>query len=78
MRNQALERSLRLLRLLQRGRRPLDALAVELGVTTRTVRRDLETLSVAGFPIQSVRDDYRAAHVWSVSPDGRCPCCNRV
>lgn len=78
MRNQSLERTLRLLRLLQRGRRSLDALAVELDVTNRTVRRDLEVLSVTGFPVTNVRDDYRDQHVWSVAHDGRCPVCDRL
>lgn len=78
MRNRRLERALILLRLLQRGRRPLDTLARDLGVTTRTVRRDLESLSLAGFPVTNVNSDYGETHLWSVGHDGRCPVCNRV
>jgi predicted DNA-binding transcriptional regulator YafY len=76
VRNQALERTLRLLRLLQRGARTLDRLAQELNVTTRTIRRDLEVLSVAGFQVTSRRVDYGDARLWYVAPgDGSCPVC---
>ena len=78
MRNQALERTLRLLRILQRGRRTIVQLADELGVTTRTIRRDLEILSVVGFPVTSARSDYGDTRVWYVAPgDGSCPLCER-
>ena len=53
-RNRALERVLRLTNLLRRRRHRLDELADECGVTVRTVRRDLETLSVVGIPVQRV------------------------
>lgn len=78
MRNQALERTLRLLRLLQRSARSMDSLASELGVCARTIRRDLETLSVAGFPVGHERRPYDDQHVWFVYPrDGSCPVCQR-
>lgn len=77
-RNRALERTFRLLRLLQRGRRTIDALARELDVTTRTVRRDLEVLSLSGFPVEKRHADYGDERVWSVGHDGRCPVCDRV
>ncbi len=66
------------LRLGKRGRWTLDSLARESGVTTRTVRRDLEVLSAAGFPIHTVREDYGDRRLWSVSHDGRCPVCDRL
>ena len=52
MRNQALVRTLTLLRLLQqRGRWTLLELAGTFRVSTRTVRRDLAALEDAGYPI---------------------------
>jgi predicted DNA-binding transcriptional regulator YafY len=78
VRNKQLERQLRLLRHLQRGRSTLDQLAAALGVCTRTVRRDLEVLSVTGFPVRNERADYEDAHVWGIGHDGRCPVCERV
>jgi DeoR/GlpR family transcriptional regulator of sugar metabolism len=41
------------LQLLAAGRRTPESLAVELGVTSRTIRRDLEMLSQAWFPVRS-------------------------
>ena len=41
------------LQLLAAGRRTPDSLAIELGVTSRTIRRDLEMLSQAWFPVRS-------------------------
>ena len=78
MRNQALERSLRLLRLLSRGRRTLDGLARDLGVCTRTIRRDLDVLSVAGFAVERSEGDYGDSGYWHVWYDGQCPVCQRV
>lgn len=77
MRNGQLERVLRLVRCLQRGRRTLESLARELNVTTRTVRRDLEVLSVAGFPVRHVRGGLDE-HLWWCGDDGRCALCNRL
>lgn len=48
----ASERLLRLLALLHRGRRGADDLAAALGVTPRTVRRDVTSLRGLGFPVE--------------------------
>ncbi len=58
MRNDALIRVLRLAERLRGSRATLDALADEFKVCTRTVRRDLEALSVAGVPVRSTSDNY--------------------
>ncbi len=55
-----LSRQWRLFRLLEhRAWRAIEDLAAELGVTTRTVRRDLDALSYAGWPITSDKVDGR-------------------
>ncbi len=56
MRNGALIRVLTLAQRLQSRRWLLDDLAQELGVTTRTIRRDLETLSSVGFRVRNTAD----------------------
>lgn len=56
-RNNALVRVLTMAELLRRGRYDLDQLAREFSVTTRTVRRDLDALSVAGVAVQHSRSD---------------------
>jgi len=76
MRGDALLRTLALLRLLQARRIRLAQLAATLSVTTRTVRRDLEILSVAGFPVRHDRDDYGDTGLWWIAGDG-CPVCAR-
>ena len=53
-------RQWRLLRLLEhRSGRTIEELAAELCVTTRTVRRDLDVWTYAGWPITSVKEDGR-------------------
>jgi predicted DNA-binding transcriptional regulator YafY len=58
-RNQEVIRQWRTLHLLESSRHgvAIDALADELDVTTRTVRRDLAALQEAGFPLYDERDD---------------------
>jgi DNA-binding transcriptional ArsR family regulator len=58
-RGRALVRVLSALRQLQQTRRgvTLEELAADGGVTTRTVRRDLEVLQEAGIPLLDVVDD---------------------
>jgi predicted DNA-binding transcriptional regulator YafY len=58
-RNQEVIRQWRALHLLESSRHgvAIDALANELGVTTRTIRRDLAALQEAGFPLYDERDD---------------------
>lgn len=66
MRGDALLRVLRMTETLRRGRRSVDELAAAFKVTTRTVRRDLEVLSVAGVPVRSTKDAPagRTAYWW--------------
>ncbi len=52
-RNRQLVRDLQLVLMLERARigLTLDQLAAEYGVTTRTIRRDLEAIEEAGVPL---------------------------
>lgn len=58
-RNQEVIRQWRVLHALESTRHgaSIDALADELEVTTRTIRRDLEALQEAGFPLFDTRDE---------------------
>jgi proteasome accessory factor B len=58
-RNQEVIRQWRVLHVLESSRHgaAIDGLASELGVTTRTIRRDLAALQEAGFPLYDERDD---------------------
>ena len=58
-RNQEVIRQWRVLHALESSRHgvSIDALAGELDVTTRTIRRDLAALQEAGFPLYDERDD---------------------
>lgn len=58
-RNQEVIRQWRLLHALESSRHgaSIDALADDLEVTTRTIRRDLAALQEAGFPLYDERDD---------------------
>jgi predicted DNA-binding transcriptional regulator YafY len=58
-RNQEVIRQWRLLHALESSRHgaSIDALASDLDVTTRTIRRDLAALQEAGFPLYDERDD---------------------
>ncbi len=69
-RNRQLVRTWMILVLLRQRRRSLRELAGLLGVTPRTVRRDLEALGEI-FPIVSTRDDVdrtAAEAFWSLEP----------
>lgn len=48
----------------RRGRMTSLQLAEELGVSRRTVMRDLEALGMAGVPIYSTRGRYGGFHIW--------------
>jgi predicted DNA-binding transcriptional regulator YafY len=56
VRGDTLVRVLTMAETLRRGRQSLDELADTFNVTTRTVRRDLEALSVAGVAVRSTKD----------------------
>ena len=58
-RNQEVIRQWKVLHALETARHgvAIDAMADDLGVTTRTIRRDLAALQEAGFPIYDERDD---------------------
>ncbi|MGE0591096.1 MAG: helix-turn-helix transcriptional regulator [Vicinamibacterales bacterium] len=59
-RNQEVIRQWKILHALESSRRgaSIDALAGELEVTTRTIRRDLAALQEAGFPLYDERDEH--------------------
>lgn len=60
MRNRQVIRQWRVLRLLEQRPRTLAELAAavgERGGTTRTIRRDLEALEAAGFPLYNERHE---------------------
>ena len=65
MRNQQVVRQWTLLRQLARGRgNTYNSLAQALGVTSRTIRRDLEALQAAGFPLVDETDDDAGTVQW--------------
>ena len=63
-RNQEVIRQWKVLHALESSRHgaTIDALADDLDVTTRTIRRDLAALQEAGFPLYDERDDDGRAH----------------
>jgi predicted DNA-binding transcriptional regulator YafY len=63
-RNQEVIRQWKVLHALESSRHgaTIDALATDLEVTTRTIRRDLAALQEAGFPLYDERDDDGRAH----------------
>jgi proteasome accessory factor B len=63
-RNQEVIRQWKVLHALESSRHgaSIDALAGELDVTTRTIRRDLAALQEAGFPLYDERDDDGRVH----------------
>lgn len=66
-RNVSLIRVLTMMHYLRGGRQTLEQLAEEFKVSTRTVRRDLEALSVAGVPVRYSGDTgERLAGYWWV------------
>ncbi len=78
-RNRQLVRTWLLLKLLRAwGGLSLAKLAEETGVTTRTIRRDLEALQDAGVPLMETSDalDWEEKF-WKILPTSPCPICNR-
>jgi predicted ArsR family transcriptional regulator len=78
-RNRPLVRSWQLAALLRSASNglTLDELAQELGVTTRTVRRDLDALEEAYVAIVKDRDVIGGPTRWAMIKHGRCPICRR-
>jgi proteasome accessory factor B len=67
MRNAEVIRQWRILKTIEAGRYTTStALAERLGVTERTIRRDIEALQEAGFPLYDDRQDGR--RVWRLVP----------
>lgn len=68
MRNRSLVRVLQMIGYLRGGRRTLADLAIEFRVCRRTVRRDLEALSLAGVPVRHSNDTGEGftGHWWVV------------
>lgn len=64
-RNGQAVRVLRMVALLQTGWRSLQGLAIDLGVTTRTIRRDLEAIEAAHLPLRKHDSDDDGAF-WSL------------
>lgn len=87
-RTKTLRRAFELLALIRQCPRALPFLAAQLGVTERTVRRDLYTLEQAGIPLTTDRiprvlarrgpsgDFIMWTTVWRVMPGARCPICH--
>lgn len=67
-RNSELIRQWTLLRQIAAARTTIPKLAEELNVTTRTIRRDLTALQVAGFPIYDVT--VNGTKFWRMDPKG--------
>lgn len=53
----------------------LEKLSRDLGVTTRTIRRDLEALQAAGIAIYD--EESEAAKVWRLVKGAACPVCGK-
>jgi predicted DNA-binding transcriptional regulator YafY len=67
MRNAEVIRQWKILKTVEAGRHTTtQALADDLGVTERTIRRDVEALQEAGFPLYDEREDGRK--VWRLVP----------
>ena len=56
-RNLALIRTLSIVRDLQVGHQTLDVLAARYGVTTRTIRRDLDAIEASGIHLEKGSDE---------------------
>lgn len=71
-RNRQIIRQWQLLRALEHRGRTLHELAGDLDVTTRTIRRDIEALEAAGFPLYDDVDD-AGARRWRLLPSTAAP-----
>ena len=67
-RNRTIVRTWTVLHLITERPRTLDELACELSVTTRTIRRDIEALEEAAFPLYNERDDDGAVRWHTLNP----------
>lgn len=71
-RHATLTRTWQLLQALQARRCTLHELARDLGVTDRTIRRDLEALEAAGFPVYDEQNDH-GVRFWRLMPTATVP-----
>jgi predicted DNA-binding transcriptional regulator YafY len=71
-RNRQIIRQWQVLKTLEEGPATLQQLAVDLDVTTRTIRRDLEALEEARFPIYNERHEDGAVR-WHLLQKGVTP-----
>jgi hypothetical protein len=62
--------------LLADGWQSLHSIATKTGVTTRTIRRDLELLEEAYFPVVTMRND-DGVRRWKLRCGTGCPLCGR-
>jgi predicted DNA-binding transcriptional regulator YafY len=73
-RGEQLARSYHVIALLRAwGGVTLERLARETGVTSRTIRRDLDVLQASGVPITDKRED--DARTWALLKGAPCPVC---
>lgn len=72
IRNQQVVRQWQLLLALQARPCGINQLARDLDVATRTIRRDLEALEMAGFPLFDTQDDDRVVR-WHLMPTATTP-----
>ena len=77
-RNATLVRMLGLLRLLHRnGAMTIRELAMETGVTSRTIYRDVNAMEVAHIPLVRRARDVDGRHEVRYQRSGNCPVCAR-
>lgn len=72
-----LTRTWHLVALLRGGGRTLAKLSRELGVTTRTVRRDLECLQAAGVAVFDEQGEDEEHKRWRLAKGSSCPVCGK-
>lgn len=77
-RGRQLARQLRLIAVLHSdGWQSLHSISAKTGVTTRTIRRDLELLEEAYFPVVSMKND-DGIRRWKLRRSAGCPLCGRA
>jgi len=78
IRGRLLDRTVRLVRRLSSAPSTLDRLAMEFGVCPRTIRRDLEAISLAGYCLHAHRGEGEGRGTWfSIEKTSYCQMCGR-